>query len=156
MNTITNDTIRDRIFNLLDERNIPQNEFAEKLGISPQTVTDWKKGKSRSFSKMISEISRILGVPSSGLLGDTDIVVPDVATYQVTALLRRVELMTIEQYQDLVQKADEILNDDSHSIQNETQILINAYNSADPRAKEMVRLALAPWLPTEEQKSKVM
>ena len=44
------EVIKNRIFALLDEKGISQKEFAKMLGVSSQTVTDWKKGKSRSYS----------------------------------------------------------------------------------------------------------
>lgn len=54
------DDIRDRIFALLKERKLPQKDFALKIGVSAQTVTDWKKGKSNSFAEKISAISSAL------------------------------------------------------------------------------------------------
>lgn len=53
------DAIRDRIFELLKESNLSQKEFADMLNISSQTVTDWKKGKSNSFSGKLGPISAI-------------------------------------------------------------------------------------------------
>lgn len=52
--------IRNRIFDLLKESKMPQNEFAKIIQVSPQTITDWKKGKSNSFSTMLSTISSAL------------------------------------------------------------------------------------------------
>lgn len=56
----SHDDIRDRIFELLKESNISQKDFADMLNISSQTVTDWKKGKSNSFSGKLGPISDIL------------------------------------------------------------------------------------------------
>ena len=36
-------TIRDRIFDKLDELNMTQKEFSEKTGIAQSTVSDWRK-----------------------------------------------------------------------------------------------------------------
>ena len=54
------DSMRDRIFVLLKERKITQKELAEKLNISPQTITDWKKKKSNSFMGMLGSLSSAL------------------------------------------------------------------------------------------------
>lgn len=54
------EVIKNRIFALLDEKGISQKEFAKMLGVSSQTVTDWKKGKSRSYSLKLSAIAEAL------------------------------------------------------------------------------------------------
>lgn len=67
----TNNTelqMRDRIFARLKELNYTQREFAEKLQISPQTITDWKKGKSFSFSGMSLAIAEALDTTVEYLL----------------------------------------------------------------------------------------
>ena len=61
------DAIRDRIFDLLKEQKISQRDFAQAIKVSPQTITDWKKGKSRSFSTMISVIAPALHTTPSWL-----------------------------------------------------------------------------------------
>ena len=53
--------IRNRIFQLLHEQKISQKEFAKMIRVSPQTITDWKKGKSQSFSSMLGTIAKALG-----------------------------------------------------------------------------------------------
>ncbi len=65
MDNPTNDflDIRDRIFELLKESGMSQKEFALRIEVSPQTITDWKKGKSSSFSRMLSTIA--LGLNAS-------------------------------------------------------------------------------------------
>lgn len=54
------DAMRDRIFSLLKEQKITQKDFAQAIQVSPQTITDWKKGKSHSFSTMLSVIAPAL------------------------------------------------------------------------------------------------
>lgn len=54
------DAIRKRIFDLLSEQKITQKDFAKKLQVPAQTITDWKKGKSNSFVGKYNEISLIL------------------------------------------------------------------------------------------------
>lgn len=54
------DETRKQIFKLLEERGLSQKEFADKLEISSQTITDWKKGKSNSFMQKLERISQAL------------------------------------------------------------------------------------------------
>ncbi len=63
--------MRDRIFSLLTERGITQKDLALNLHVTPQTITDWKKGKSHSFSSMIGKLSKILNTSPSWLLFGT-------------------------------------------------------------------------------------
>ena len=54
------DKMRDRIFEILKIRKISQRELAKRLKVTPQTITDWKKGKSYSFRSKISPLSKAL------------------------------------------------------------------------------------------------
>lgn len=63
--------MRDRIFALLKDRHISQRKFATQLGIEPQTITDWKKGRSRSFAGMIGAIADTLQTSFSWLIEGT-------------------------------------------------------------------------------------
>ena len=58
----------DQITQLLVLKNISQREFSRLLGVHPQTITDWKKGKSDSFHKRLPEIADILNVSVEKLL----------------------------------------------------------------------------------------
>lgn len=67
------DPVRERIFRKIEETGISQKELANSLGVSPQTITDWKNGKSNSFSRKLHLLAPILGVPTVWLLsGDKD------------------------------------------------------------------------------------
>lgn len=57
---ISYDAIRNRIFELLKNQKLSQKVFAQSLGISPQTITDWKNKKSNSYMEMLSQIATIL------------------------------------------------------------------------------------------------
>lgn len=50
-----------RIFELLDSLPITQKEFANAISVSPQTITDWKKGKSQSYLHKLPVIAGALG-----------------------------------------------------------------------------------------------
>lgn len=65
------DSIRDRIFVLLKERKLTQKELAEKLNVSPQTITDWKKKKSNSFMGMLGKLSHSLQTTPTWLYSGT-------------------------------------------------------------------------------------
>lgn len=54
------DETRNRIFALIEEQKISQKEFADRLQVSSQTITDWKKGKSNSFMRNLDPIAQIL------------------------------------------------------------------------------------------------
>ncbi|BAK99175.1 putative Xre family DNA-binding protein [Oscillibacter valericigenes Sjm18-20] len=60
--------ISDRIFTLLSDLGIEQKQFAKFLGVVPQTITDWKNGKSKSFTKYIPQIAEILNTTTEYLL----------------------------------------------------------------------------------------
>ena len=53
-------TPSERIFQLLAEKHIDQKDLAKYLGLSAQTMTDWKNGKSHSYHKYLQEISVFL------------------------------------------------------------------------------------------------
>lgn len=40
-----------------------QREFADKIGVSLATVTNWEKGKTEPDASQLREISRLSGIP---------------------------------------------------------------------------------------------
>lgn len=54
------DGMRERLFSMLESEGITQKEFSERLGVSNQTITDWKKGKSRTFTQKLPLIASVL------------------------------------------------------------------------------------------------
>lgn len=56
---------------MLDENGMSQKEFSSVLGVSSQTITDWKKEKSNSFMQKLEQISQALHTTSSWLIGGT-------------------------------------------------------------------------------------
>lgn len=69
------DEVRNRIFDLLGERGMSQKDLANKLNVSSQTITDWKKGKSNSFLRNLEQIACALQTTHSWLfsgLGEKD------------------------------------------------------------------------------------
>ena len=66
-----NDTL-EKIFALLKQQNLEQKDLAEHLHIKPQTVSDWKSGKNKSYKKYLSEIAEFLHVSVAYLLGQNE------------------------------------------------------------------------------------
>ena len=64
------DVICDNIFALLDESGIAQNKFAQKIGVAPQVVTDWKACRNKSYMKYLDVIAKIFNVNIEYLLSD--------------------------------------------------------------------------------------
>lgn len=62
--------IADRIFNLLDQTDMEQQEFAHLVGVSDDTASNWRRYKSSSFTnpKYFSKIASILGTTEEYLL----------------------------------------------------------------------------------------
>lgn len=110
-----------RLFSLLKEKQITQKEFAKKLDVSPQTVTDWKKGKSHSFLDYTEAIVKILGTTSDWLLLGHD---PRFA---------------------LSEKDKNNLDIYCNNLSVDDLELIRAFHAADDRAREIVRLTLKPF-----------
>ena len=61
-------TIRDRIFDKLDEMNMTQKEFSEKTGIPQSTVSDWRKKHTNPTADKIMVICKVLDVSMEWLL----------------------------------------------------------------------------------------
>ena len=61
-------TIRDRIFNRIDELQMTQKEFSEATGIAQSTVSDWKKKRTNPTADKIMVICKVLDVSPEWLL----------------------------------------------------------------------------------------
>ena len=61
-------TIRDRIFDKLEQMNMTQKDFAEKTGIAQSTISDWRKKKTNPTADKILIICKILDVTPEWLL----------------------------------------------------------------------------------------
>ena len=60
--------ITERIFLLLSDAKIEQKVFAKEIGVSPQTITDWKNRKSKSYTKFLPQIAEALNTTTEYLL----------------------------------------------------------------------------------------
>lgn len=54
--------ILDKILAELKIKGILQKELADYLDLSPNNITDWKSGRSRSYTKYLPQIAKFLGV----------------------------------------------------------------------------------------------
>ncbi len=55
-------TIVNNIINMLERMHYTQQDLADYLGVYKSTITEWKRGKTTSFHKYISEIAEFLNV----------------------------------------------------------------------------------------------
>lgn len=62
------DSTAERIFALLKQKNIEQKEFAVLVGTTDKTVSAWKTGRSKSYTKSLPKIADILGTTAEYLL----------------------------------------------------------------------------------------
>lgn len=60
--------ISERIFKILKEKNMSQNAFAKKVGLSGSTISDWKTKKTNPTAEKIMPICEALGVTPEQLL----------------------------------------------------------------------------------------
>ena len=65
------------ILELLNREQREQRELADALGLHPQTITDWKNGKSKSYNSHLPKIAEFFGVSIDYLLGADTIKVVD-------------------------------------------------------------------------------
>ena len=61
---------RTRIFDLLDKHGMEQKAFAAEVGVSEDTVSNWRRGVSKSYSRYLVKIAQVLGTTTSDLLGE--------------------------------------------------------------------------------------
>ena len=62
----------DKILSLLTEKGIQQKTFAENIGVTKHTITDWKNSRSKSYMKYIDKIADFFDVSADYLLEKTD------------------------------------------------------------------------------------
>ena len=65
--------ILDNIFKLLKEQGKTQVELAQFLGISKNSITEWRHGRNRSYEKYLYQIAAYLGTTPEYLKGETDV-----------------------------------------------------------------------------------
>lgn len=68
------ETPRDRLFALIDAKYPEQKDFAVELGISASIISEWRRGKSKSFTKEgnLEKIIKILETTSDYIMCGAD------------------------------------------------------------------------------------
>lgn len=64
------DEVLNRILDCLGPRHGAIKDLAHHLDVSPNVITNWKNGSSRSYRKYLKQISEYLGVSVDYLLGN--------------------------------------------------------------------------------------
>ena len=89
----------DKILSLLTEKGIQQKTFAENIGVTKHTITDWKNGRSKSYMKYIDKIADYFNVSTDYLLGNkTHSEVPDPLFLEELNGLTESELKDVKEY----------------------------------------------------------
>ena len=65
-------TIRDRIFDKIEELNMTQKEFSKRTKIPESTISDWRKKKTNPTAEKIMVICKVLDVSPQWLLSGVE------------------------------------------------------------------------------------
>ena len=60
--------LNDRIFELADQKYKEQKDFAAALGVTPSIVSEWRRRKSSSYRKYLSQIAMVLDTTTDYLV----------------------------------------------------------------------------------------
>ena len=66
-------TLKNHINEYLKKNNMLQKDFAEKLGVQPNTLSQWINGKRQPDNESLVKISQILKIPVDTLRGANNI-----------------------------------------------------------------------------------
>lgn len=58
----------ERIFSRLKEMGLEQKAFAQALGTTDKTVSAWKTGRSKSYTKYLPQIAKVIDMPVEYIL----------------------------------------------------------------------------------------
>ena len=65
--------ISERIFHVLEEKNISQKDFSVKTGIAQSTISDWKRKRTNPSADRILKICEVLKVTPYELLSEQNV-----------------------------------------------------------------------------------
>lgn len=105
--------ISERIFKLLEEKNITQKEFGKRTGISNSTISDWKRKKTNPSADKIMDICYALDVTPEQLLTGKGI--DDMDNVEVS----------VDRFH--IDKSDKKLLEDYHGMQEGQKKRLRAY-----------------------------
>lgn len=88
------------IFKALKEKGKTQQSLADAIGVTKFQISEWKRGKTRSYTEHLSEIAKFLDVTTDYLLGNEQKNKPAAESDELNDLLKDPELKEI--YENLM------------------------------------------------------
>ena len=101
-------TISEKIFALLEQKELSQKEFSEKTEISQSTISDWKRKRTNPSSDKILKICEVLQVSPYELLAEDDSVSSEI-TADHNIVLNKNEITLLENYRNFSSRQKERL-----------------------------------------------
>lgn len=101
-------TISEKIFALLEQKELSQKEFSEKTEISQSTISDWKRKRTNPSSDKILKICEVLQVSPYELLAEDDSVSSEI-TADHNIVLNKNEIILLENYRNFSSRQKECL-----------------------------------------------
>ena len=92
-------TISEKIFAILEQKELSQKEFSEKTEISQSTISDWKRKRTNPSSDKILKICEVLQVSPYELLAEDDSVSSEI-TADHNIVLNKNEIILLEYYRN--------------------------------------------------------
>ena len=97
--------ISERIFKILKEKNMSQNEFAKRVGLASSTISDWKTKKTNPSANKIMDICAVLEVTPEQLLTgkgiDADYVVGNPKKVKMESEISKADIRILEDIRGL-------------------------------------------------------
>ena len=97
--------ISERIFKILKEKNMSQNEFAKRVGLASSTISDWKTKKTNPSADKIMDICAVLEVTPEQLLTgkgiDADYVVGNPKKVKMESEISKADIRILEDIRGL-------------------------------------------------------
>lgn len=100
-----------RILVAAKAKGFDQKRLAAVLGISPQIITDWKKGNTTSYTRYIPAISKILGVSADYLLTGENAAIQPPSDPELDEFIKKFNQLTPAERQVMFEKVDQLLSD---------------------------------------------
>ena len=102
--------ISEKIFKLMKDKGMTQKEFAQKTGIAPSTISDWKRKKTNPIAEKIMIICEVLNVTPEELLSGVETLGTRSRDVDYYVIGKKTELgIFIEEYQALDEQRKERL-----------------------------------------------
>lgn len=111
-----------RILELLNRSGLDQKQFTQALGISSSAVSEWKKGKTKSYNKYIYQIAELFNVSAEYLLNKEiknsapeDTENADLQKIKFKELISQLVELPTEQLLEVLRLTTEALQERQHS-----------------------------------------